>query len=103
MGRVPPKIISYTFISPLHRVPALLGIELCRALAAVHAKNLVHGDVKGQNVMREEGGRIVLMDFGLVRGGAAGTSVGRRLAGTPVYMAPELMRGETVRITPVSR
>ena len=43
---------------------ALIGLDLCRALAAVHAAGLVHGDVKTTNVMRERGGRIVLMDFG---------------------------------------
>ena len=37
-----------------------IGIDLCRALAAVHGEGLVHGDVKAQNVMREKGGRIVL-------------------------------------------
>src|SRR5260370_35776923 len=49
------------------REAALVGGELCRALAAVHARRLGHGDLKAQNVMREDGGRIVLMDFGLVR------------------------------------
>lgn len=44
-----------------------IGIDLCRALAAVHHAGLVHGDVKAQNVMRENGGRIVLMDFGAGR------------------------------------
>src|SRR5512132_2593923 len=37
-----------------------------RALAAVHARGLVHCDVKASNVMREQGGRILLMDFGCV-------------------------------------
>ena len=46
------------------REAALIGQDLCRALAAVHAAGLVHRDVKAQNVMREEGGRVVLMDFG---------------------------------------
>src|SRR5688500_12493458 len=53
------------------REAALVGIELCGALAAVHAAGLVHGDVKASNVMREGeagspdgSGRIVLMDFG---------------------------------------
>ena len=41
----------------------LVGIDLCRALAAVHGAGLVHRDIKTANVMREEGGRIVLMDF----------------------------------------
>jgi len=43
---------------------AVIGRTLCGALAAVHAAGLVHGDVKAQNVMREHGGRVVLMDFG---------------------------------------
>ena len=43
---------------------AVIAQDLCAALAAVHAAGLLHRDVKAQNVMREEGGRIVLMDFG---------------------------------------
>jgi serine/threonine protein kinase len=43
---------------------ALVGQNLCRALAAVHAAGLVHRDVKTANVMREVGGRLVLMDLG---------------------------------------
>jgi serine/threonine-protein kinase len=68
-----------------------LGVDLCRALAAVHAAGLVHGDVKAQNVMREEGGRIVLMDFGAGRAQGADA---RALAGTPLYLAPEVLAGE---------
>jgi serine/threonine protein kinase/Tfp pilus assembly protein PilF len=68
-----------------------LGIDLCRALAAVHSAGLVHGDVKAQNVMREKGGRIVLMDFGAGRAqGAEAAGV----AGTPMYLAPEVLAGE---------
>ena len=68
-----------------------LGVDLCRALAAVHAAGLVHGDVKAQNVMREDGGRTVLMDFGAGRAQGAAV-VG--LAGTPLYLAPEVLAGE---------
>jgi len=46
------------------REAAGIGVDLCRALAAVHAAGLVHGDVKAHNVMRAAGGRTVLMDFG---------------------------------------
>ena len=68
-----------------------LGVDVCRALAAVHAAGLVHGDIKAHNVMRENGGRIVLMDFGAGRAqGADAVDV----AGTPLYLAPEVLAGE---------
>lgn len=70
---------------------ATVGIDLCRALAAVHGAGLVHGDVKAQNVMREERGRIVLMDFGAGRAQGAETT---GVAGTPMYLAPEVLAGE---------
>ena len=57
----------------------IIGQEVCRALAAVHAAGIVHKDLKAQNVMRESGGRFVLMDFGA--------------GGTPVYLAPEVLSG----------
>ena len=66
---------------------ALVGLDLTRALAAVHGAGLVHRDVKAQNVMREDGGRIVLMDFGA--GVESDPGVEARLIGTPVYVAPE--------------
>jgi eukaryotic-like serine/threonine-protein kinase len=81
------------------REVALIGQELCRALAAVHKAGLVHRDIKAQNVMREEGGRLVLMDFGagqVVQ--ADGASSGGRLTGTPLYLAPELLRGEDATV-----
>jgi TolB-like protein/Tfp pilus assembly protein PilF len=69
-----------------------IGIDVCRALTAVHASGLLHGDIKPQNVMREEGGRIVVMDFGTGRL-ATGEGQRDRLAGTPLYLAPEVLRG----------
>jgi serine/threonine protein kinase/tetratricopeptide (TPR) repeat protein len=68
-----------------------VGIDLCRALAAVHAAGLVHGDVKAQNVMRENRGRTVLMDFGAGRAQDADPT---GVAGTPMYLAPEVLAGE---------
>jgi len=70
----------------------LIGLDLCRALAAVHEAGLVHRDVKTQNVMREQGGRIVLMDFGA--GIATEAGVQRDVAGTPMYLAPEVYAGQ---------
>ncbi len=44
-----------------------VGIELCHALAAVHEAGLLHRDVKAQNALRAERGRIMLGDFGTGR------------------------------------
>ncbi len=73
------------------REAALVGLDLTRALAAVHGAGLVHRDVKPHNVMRDESGRIVLMDFGAgvdMQELTAGSQ--SKFIGTPLYMAPEL-------------
>lgn len=69
---------------------AEVGVDLCGALAAVHDAGLLHRDIKAQNVMREGSGRTVLMDFGAghtLDGSAAP-------AGTPLYLAPEVLDGQ---------
>jgi serine/threonine protein kinase/Flp pilus assembly protein TadD len=71
------------------REAALVVIDVCRAVGAVHAVGLLHRDIKAGNVMREEGGRILLMDFGLTRE----RGVENDPSGTPGYMAPELLLG----------
>lgn len=75
---------------------ALAGVALCRALAAVHAAGLLHRDIKPANLMREAGGRVVLMDFGAGRDalGPARPS-GGDATGTPVCMAPEVLIGQS--------
>ena len=67
---------------------ALIGLDLLHALSAVHSAGLLHRDVKAQNVMREAGGRIVLMDFGAGR--EIPTAGSAEVAGTPLYLAPEV-------------
>jgi serine/threonine protein kinase len=76
------------------REAASVCVDLCRALAAIHAAGLVHRDIKAQNVMREDGGRIVLMDLGNGRAIRAANDRGKPdLTGTPLYLAPELFDG----------
>jgi serine/threonine-protein kinase len=78
------------------REALLVGQDLCRALAAVHHAGFVHRDIKARNIMRERGtGRTVLMDFGTGRQLDRAIRAGRpELAGTPMYMAPEVLAGQ---------
>ena len=75
------------------REAALIGQDLCSAVAAVHNTGLVHRDIKAQNVMREEGGRLVLMDFGAGQPAGDNASALGRITGTPLYLAPEVLAG----------
>ncbi|MGQ0721155.1 MAG: serine/threonine-protein kinase [Candidatus Eiseniibacteriota bacterium] len=75
------------------REVARIGRELCAALDAVHARDLVHGDVKAQNVSKRADGRVVLVDFGA--GSRGRGSGGERAALTPLYAPPEALSGGT--------
>lgn len=77
-----------------YREAALIGLDVARALSAVHRAGLLHRDIKAENVMREEGGRILLMDFGL-------STLPQRqqdISGSPNYMAPELFQGHAASV-----
>ena len=73
---------------------AVIGRDLARALAAVHHKGFLHRDIKAQNVMREAGGRTVLMDFGAGVAQQPADADVPSLGGTPLYLAPEVLAGD---------
>ncbi|XP_078445758.1 mitogen-activated protein kinase kinase kinase 17-like [Wolffia australiana] len=62
------------------------------ALADLHSAGVVHCDVKGENALVCGGGRVKLADFGCAARG--GRAAGAAVAGTPLFMAPEVARGE---------
>ena len=70
-----------------------LGIDMCRALEVCHKKNIIHRDIKPQNIFISENGDYKLGDFGIART-MEKTMGGMSRKGTYKYMAPEVFMGE---------
>jgi non-specific serine/threonine protein kinase len=87
---------------PMHDVVAL-GVQISSALAAAHARGLVHRDIKPDNVMVRPDGYAKVLDFGLAKrtpstespdhAGVASRTQPGMVIGTPRYMSPEQARG----------
>lgn len=74
--------------------------KICRAMAVVHAKNIIHRDIKPQNIFLTKDGKPKLGDFGLARDVSSGSmaTLSGTVIGTPQYMAPEQARGKISEI-----
>jgi serine/threonine-protein kinase len=73
------------------------AIEIARGLSVAHARNMVHRDIKPQNVLIDSEGRAKLTDFGISRQlEQDGMTATGRVLGTTDYVAPEQAMGRAV-------
>jgi serine/threonine-protein kinase len=70
-----------------------LLLQLAKALVAAEGAGVVHRDVKPENILVSQDGRLKLMDFGIAKGDESKLTTAGMIVGTPSYTAPELLKG----------
>ena len=73
--------------------------QILTGLAAIHEARVVHADIKSNNVLVDDQDRVTIIDFGLARTLSRELPRENMLAGTPAFMAPEIVSGSPPTIT----
>ncbi|HEX3763754.1 MAG TPA: serine/threonine-protein kinase [Kofleriaceae bacterium] len=76
-----------------HGRVAAIALQLLAGLAAIHAAGVVHADLTSSNVLVDDVDIVTIIDFGLACTVSALTDTAEQIAGTPAYMAPEMIDG----------
>jgi LIM domain kinase 1 len=78
------------------RLRVSFATDVTRALAYLHARRCIHRDLKGENLLVTENGRLKITDFGFARIAARNEEESKRLTfcGTDSYMSPEILLGD---------
>jgi predicted Ser/Thr protein kinase len=72
------------------------AIQICRGLSYSHANEIVHRDIKPQNIRIVGNGKVKIMDFGIARSLTSTMTTTGAVIGTPYYMSPEQIQGRHV-------
>ncbi len=76
------------------RKVAEIGSQVCQALSVAHGLDIVHRDIKPQNIMVQPDGNVKVMDFGIARAKNSVMSKTSSVLGTAHYISPEQAQGK---------
>jgi serine/threonine-protein kinase len=82
------------FIKP--DTAAEYAIQICDALRAAHDNNLIHRDIKPQNILISQDGKIKVTDFGIAKSLNTDITKTLNIVGTAHYISPEQARGDVL-------
>jgi serine/threonine protein kinase len=88
-----PRSIHPTHCHHPHVTATATATQLCLALRHIHARRILHRDLKTQNIFLTRAGALRVGDFGIARCLEGTAEMARTLIGTPYYMSPELVGG----------
>ena len=69
--------------------------QICRGLQYIHSKNIIHRDIKSQNIFLMKNGKIKIGDFGIAKALTNTKNNATTIIGTPYYFSPEIINGES--------
>lgn len=82
------------------RKVAEIGSQVCQALSVAHGMDIIHRDIKPQNIMIQPDGNVKVMDFGIARAKNSTLAKTSAVLGTAHYISPEQAQGK--ELTPAS-
>ena len=89
------SILANTAVELSWRLRLTLARDAVEGIAYLHANDLIHRDIKTENILVDDSWRCVLADYGFARKAAAGNRQAMTILGTDEFMAPEVVFGES--------
>jgi beta-lactam-binding protein with PASTA domain/predicted Ser/Thr protein kinase len=88
-------ILKYAPLSP--ELVVSISVQILEALRFAHRRDVIHRDIKPQNIVVDSEGRVKVTDFGIARAGSASTMTeAGSILGTAHYLSPEQAQGKPV-------
>lgn len=68
--------------------------QICEGINYIHSQNVIHRDIKSQNIFLMKNGEVKIGDFGIAKALSKTKSNAMTIIGTPYYFSPEIINGE---------